>query len=747
VTRLSFAQLSIRSKLVAIILGSTFLALGVAFAFVIVNDVRTFRRDMVEGTELVARVVGEYSVSDLAFADQRESQKTLASLASTPSIDAAWLYDEHGRVFSSWSRRQAAGEAPPSHDDGGAGPRFADGMLHLTLPVVYEGEVYGRIHLDASTALLDRKIRDHVLVMMGALVLLLLLAASVALRLQRVIADPILALADTARAVSENHDYSVRVRRPGTDEVGQLYEGFNEMLAQIERRQQEREQADRRTREKSRFLANMSHELRTPLNSIIGFSEILLGKLEDKLSARELKFLQNIHASGQHLLGIINDILDLSKVEAGKMEVHPEKVSLVAIVESVCNVMKGVSTRRGVMIEVDLPAGLPVIEADQVKVKQILYNLASNAVKFSPPGGVVRIAARALAAAESPLGQESVELEVSDQGPGIDPREHAKVFEEFQQATASGGDERSGAVEGTGLGLTLVKRFVELHDGRVQLTSAPGAGTTFTVHLPRHFRGSPAPAAVGAGVVPSGPGTRILVVEDEAGPYKRLAQELSAAGYAPVWARTGEEAVSLARGLRPAAITLDILLAEMDGWEVLKQLKADPVTRNVPVIMVSVLDNHELGMALGADDYFVKPVDHEQLLRRLRTLAPPSDAQRSVLVIDGDAAVHELLTRRLAGEGFELKHVRSGPEGVTSAAAHPPSLVLVDLLMEGTSGFDAALRLRADPRTSQTPLLALSHRDLTAEDRTRLRGQGVAHQRSGGDSTLATVVRDLLRVS
>jgi signal transduction histidine kinase/DNA-binding response OmpR family regulator len=741
ILRRPFADLSIRAKLMAVILGSTGLALGAAFAFVIASDVRTFRRDMVEGTELVARVVGEYSVTDLAFADARESQKTLASLASTPTIEAAWLYDEEGKLFSSWSRSQGAGKAPPPHPDPERSA-FEGGMLHVTLPIVYEGETYGRIHVDASTALLDRKVRDHVLVLLAALIGLLLLAATVALRLSRVIADPILALAETTRRVSESHDYALRVQRPGADEVGQLYEGFNEMLAQIERRQMEREQADRRTREKSRFLANMSHELRTPLNSIIGFSEILLGKLEDKLSTRELKFLQNIHASGQHLLGIINDILDLSKVEAGKMEVHPEKLSVVAIVESVCNVMKGVSTRRGVTIDVALPADLPVVEADQVKLKQILYNLASNAVKFSPAGGVVRIAARALPASESPLGTESVELLVRDEGPGIDPRDHARVFEEFQQA--SPGSAARNTVEGTGLGLALVKRFVELHDGRILLDSARGAGTTFTVLLPRQFRGSPVPAREGGVVVRPGTGTRVLVVEDEPAAFKRLAQELASAGYAPVWARTGEEAVSLARGLRPAAITLDVLLAEMDGWEVLKQLKADPVTRSMPVIMVTVLENQELGMALGADDYFVKPVDPELFLKRMRALAPPAAGARSVLLVDDqDPAGNEALTRRLAVEGFDLQHAHSGAEAMTRAAADPPSLLVVDLLMDDAGGFDAAMRLKADPRTSQTPLVALSHRDLTAEDRSRLRGRA-AGLRPAGDVQLADVVRGLL---
>jgi signal transduction histidine kinase/DNA-binding response OmpR family regulator len=735
----SFRDLSIRSQLVAVILGSTALALASGFAFVIANDVHSFRRDMVDSTQLVARVVGDSSVSDLAFRDKEESAKTLGALARTPSIQAAWLYDEDGKLFSRWTR---AGTQPAAEHPAGGEASDDDGRrLHVALPIVYEGERYGSIHVDASTALLQQRVREHVRVMLAVLVVILAVAATLAMRLQRVVSDPILALADAARKVSVEHDYSLRVRRPGGDEVGQLYDDFNEMLAQIERRQAERELADRRTREKSRFLANMSHELRTPLNSIIGFSEILLGKLEDRVSPRESKFLQNIHASGQHLLGIINGILDLSKVEAGKMEVHPEKVSVVAVVESVCNVMRGVSNRKGVLFETEVEPGLPVIEADQVKLKQILYNLASNAVKFSPAGSTVRLKARSLPAATSPLGQDAVEVVVEDRGPGIDPSEHARVFEEFQQASNSGAGR---TIEGTGLGLALVKRFVELHDGTVRLDSQPGQGTTFTVVLPRSFRGGPAPATrPGASGMPAA-GTRVLVVEDEPASYKRLAQELSAAGYAPVWARTGEEAVSLARGLHPAAITLDVLLAEMDGWEVLKQLKADPVTRNVPVIMVSMLDNHELGMALGAEDYFVKPVDTEQLLRRLRVLAPPAEGERRVLMIGDGRQLPEPLARRLAEDGWQLQHAHSGDEGVTSAAARLPTLVLLDLMMADLDGFDAALRLKADPRTCGAPVVALGSRDLTAEDRQRLRGKGVVRLRHEGDAQVAPIVQSLI---
>jgi signal transduction histidine kinase len=318
------------------------------------------------------------------------------------------------------------------------------------------------------------------------------------MRLQGLISRPILDLAGLVRKVSETHDYSLRARKEGEDEIGSLADGVNEMLSRIQERELERDLADRRTREKSRFLANMSHELRTPLNSIIGFSEVLISRLQDRVPAKDLKFLRNIHGSGQHLLAVVNDILDISKVEAGTMEVRPAALSVRAVIEGVRQVMKGLSARRSVAVAVEVPDDLPPLEADPEKLKQVLYHLLSNAVKFSPFGGTVTLRARLLAAEASPLGEEAVAISVADQGPGIDPRDHELIFQEFRQV------ESGSPIEGSGLGLSIVKKFVELHGGRVTVDSALGRGATFTAVLPRRFRsrgtasGAP-PGAAAAG--------------------------------------------------------------------------------------------------------------------------------------------------------------------------------------------------------------------------------------------------------
>jgi signal transduction histidine kinase/CheY-like chemotaxis protein len=393
--------------------------------------------------------------------------------------------------------------------------------------------------------------------------------------------------------------------------IRQLEAEESRKVEELTRLADELAEANRRIREadrlKSQFLATMSHELRTPMNSIIGFSEILAERLEDRVEAKHLGFLRHIHTSGQHLLGIINDILDLSKVEAGKMEIYPEFFSVGPAVDSVCAMMRGMaapakSTSRPFVV--DVAPDLPQIETDQSKFKQVLFNLLSNAVKFSPAGAPIHIRVS--------LDEGAITVAVRDEGIGIDPVHHGMIFEEFRQVD-SGSRREFG---GTGLGLALVKKFVELQGGRVSVDSRLGAGSTFSFTLPVRSQ---------AAVVTRTPETefrsdRVLVVEDDANAYELIASALQSAGFLPIRARHADEALRIVRESMPAAVTLDLVLPGADGWDVLKRLKADALTRKLPVVIISMDDNRDLGIALGADDYFVKPVDRELLLERLRVV-------------------------------------------------------------------------------------------------------------------------------
>ncbi|HXT51354.1 MAG TPA: histidine kinase dimerization/phospho-acceptor domain-containing protein, partial [Thermoanaerobaculia bacterium] len=398
-------RLSIRQKLLGLVALVTTAALLGAFSFHTWQDVESHKRQLMETSTLVARVVGDYTVPDLAFDDTQAAATSLSKLAAMPMVRSALLFDAQGRLFTAWG----APVEPVLPTSRGPAVRLADDGLHVVEPIVYKGDRYGSIYLFVSTDEMDATIRRDIVVLIAVLVVTLLLSLLVAYRLQRVISGPILELARTTHRVTLTGDTSLRATKRADDEIGALCDGFNDMLDQIQRRERERDAAEHRTQEKTRFLANMSHELRTPLNSIIGFSEILLSR-GDHLQPRERKFLGNIHVSGKHLLTIINDILDLSKVEAGRMELQPEPVSVPVLLDGVITVMKAVADRDGVVFETAVPPDVPVIWADPVKVKQILYNLLSNAVKFSGAGSKVAVGLHQLDATTSPLGEPTLEV-------------------------------------------------------------------------------------------------------------------------------------------------------------------------------------------------------------------------------------------------------------------------------------------------------------------------------------------------
>ena len=469
-------------------------------------------------------------------------------------------------------------------------------------------------------------------------------------------------------------------------------------------------------RHKTVFLANMSHELRTPLNAILGFSELLIDSENGQFpAATTLRFLEQIHSSGKHLLELINDILDLSKIEAGQMELHLQMVSVEDVVSQVAGIVEPLVAQRRIRLEFEA-TGAGQILADEGKLKQMIMNLVSNAIKFTSDGGEVTIkAARAV---------DRLEIVVSDNGIGIAEDDIKRLFKEFQQVDS----EANRKQQGTGLGLVLTRSFAILHGGDVRVESELGKGSRFTIYLPLEAR-SPdrVPRApdrkIEAAVDVSRP--LVLVVEDDPASAELITRQIERAGFRTENARNGLEALAMAKEHKPVAITLDILLPGVDGWEVLGRLKRDDMTRDVPVIVVSVVDNPELGTALGALDYFVKPVDSKELVKRLNsfTSKPKSNGQQArILIVDDEAANRDWLMHVLEPAGFKVIFATGGQEAIQLARSGKPDLVVLDLLMPEVSGFDVVEALSKHKATKGIPIIVLTAKQLTDADLDQLDG-------------------------
>jgi len=475
---------------------------------------------------------------------------------------------------------------------------------------------------------------------------------------------------------------------------------------------------------KTDFLSTMSHELRTPLNAIIGFSDLMrMEPSVDKNSVVPTDWIHHIHSSGAHLLGLINEILDLAKIEAGQVELHRAPVFLPEAVAEVVATLRALSDDKQLEITVAMPS--LSVYADPMRFRQIVTNLLANAIKFTPADGRVFLAGRRVGT--------DIALSVADTGPGIAATDQKRVFEEFQQAGDAGA-----RAQGTGLGLALTRRLVHAHAGRIELESAVGHGAKFTVYLPAAKTFTPVDPQAGAGAEREC-GSGITIIEDDVSAAHLLATYLETAGYEVNVSATGEQGIAAARARTPEAILLDLQLPGMDGWEVLSALKEDEHLRDIPVVIISVADPSEIGMALGAVDYFVKPVSRPALLTWLARhgLIPVTKEQSlNVLAIDDDPHSLEIIETTLGAEGgVQVFRASGGAEGLALARSSPFDLIICDLLMPGVDGFDVIAALHNDPATNRIPVIVLTAHTLTEADKTRLSGKVIAAMSKGQAAT------------
>ena len=865
-------SLSLRQRIIVVILAVTIPMLGLGLGFVMVKDARMLKQNMLDGAVITAQTIGGYAASDLFFDDENAARETLTGLLSTPAIINAFLYDMEGKLFASLhdvskaksQNSEQSKKAPVISTEQNDFAEFRDNQLHIIKPIRYQGRDYGSIYLLLSTQELDDKLQHYGLFLLFMAIVLIVLAYLLANALQSVISKPVLDLASVARELSQNMDYSRRVYHASQDEVGLLYDAFNQMLTRIQQHGEARKQSEERltsffqathegvlfhdngkildvnpgmmailgyktddvvghnvlefiapecrdevqekmqsgietayeteamaqngnivpvevrartvqfeersvrvvsvqditerkqaaqalqdaydkleekvverTRElatanshlqqeveerkraeliatnanraKSTFLANMSHELRTPLNSIIGFTGIIKDGMAGDVNEEQAKQLEMVYGSARHLLALINDILDLSKVEAGKVETFMEDFELEPLLQEVQSLMQLQADNKG--LDLQLTGSVSeIMRTDRGKLRQVLLNLLSNAIKFTERGSVTLVCQQ--------QGQDVI-FEVIDTGIGIDKENLIRIFGAFEQI-----DERTEReYEGTGLGLAISRQFIELLGGEVSVLSTPGEGSIFRIVLHDVLRKTPVAlsAATESKLTEAAEGVnkgKILVVDDDKKTRELLSFYLQDQGYVVIEASSGEEAVALAHSQHPLAITLDIMMPGQDGWATLGELKEAPVTRNIPVIIISILDEKNLGLSLGAVDYLTKPVDKTRLLNCVAELA---GQVKDVLVVEDSEKDALLMRSMLEPEGYRVRLAGDGEQGLMVIKEQQPDLLLLDLMMPGMSGFEVIRHLKTSPATAQLPVIIVSAKSLTEAEADYLR--------------------------
>jgi PAS domain S-box-containing protein len=500
-------------------------------------------------------------------------------------------------------------------------------------------------------------------------------------------------------------------------------------------------EVERANRLKSEFLASMSHELRTPLNTILGFSELLSEQSAGSLNEKQKRFVTHIQRDAHHLLELINDILDLSKIEAGRLELHLEQFPIAVAVAEVLTSVRPLSAAKSISLDSDLDPSIQLY-ADRLRFKEILYNLFSNAIKFTPSGGRIWIVVEPVGDQHSDVKHRNIRIMVGDTGIGIAREDHEAIFESFRQASAT----TKGVREGTGLGLAITKRLIEHHGGRIWVESEPGAGSRFYFTLPAAEPQSVEEEYETIAEAAS-PGPMVLVTSHQAGWRDEIVRTLQKEGIKAITAGSGSDTVSMARELRPNMILLDMDLTGRSGWETLHELKSTPETESIPVIIAAQTDERKVGASLGAADYLSKPVNQDVLLRSVRKVLK-SEGSLRILIVEDDPESRQLVTDILQAEGHSSARARNATEALRILKNSRVDAVVLDLVLPGRSGFDILEEIRSNDQTAGIPVLILTMKDLSERERELLAKQGAAvfEKGSGWRSALLEHLRQLSRV-
>jgi signal transduction histidine kinase/CheY-like chemotaxis protein len=483
-------------------------------------------------------------------------------------------------------------------------------------------------------------------------------------------------------------------------------------------------------RVKTQFLANMSHELRTPLNSIIGFSRVILKGIDGPVTELQQQDLTAIYNSGQHLLGLINDVLDLAKIEAGKMELSFDEINITDVINSVMSTASGLVKDKPIKLLRQIDGELPMVRADAIRLRQVLLNLLSNAAKFTDEGEIIVHAS----VQTGPTGNPEILVSVSDTGPGIAAEDQGKLFQAFSQVD----DSPTRKTGGSGLGLSISQQLIQLHGGRIGLHSEVGKGSTFYFTVPIYRAQEKEPELHG--------GKLILAVDDDPQVLSLYERYLGPQGYDVITLTDPSKALERARQIKPFAITLDIMMPGFDGWQVLSELKRDPETRDIPVVICSILEQQERGFSLGAADYLLKPILEEDLVSALNRLNGDGTI-KDVLVIDDDPNSLRLMQKIFQHSAYKLTLAQGGLAGWQILTTHAPQAVILDLFMPELDGFTILERMREQPKLRDLPVVVVSGGELSSDQRRMLKefGQRLISKGSIEEKDLLSILNHALK--
>ncbi len=708
-------RLSFRTKIgLATIAACAATALIACIAFII-NESLTYRLRFDREQETLSELLAANVTAAVLFGDNVSATDILSATRLTPQVDAVVVNTPDGEVFASYGDLgsiQVGAEGRYSQVTPHNGPVYVSA-------IDIDNEVIGHLILFTNLSDLEKTIWRYSLIAFFVFLGSTLFAILFARWESRAMTTPMLQLRRTIQAIRGTRDYSSRVPPSLDRDFGRLIDSFNAMLVEIESRDERleslvgdlitaRDAAQSANTAKSQFLANMSHELRTPLNAIINYAEIIQEDLEEGGDEQTLSDVSKIQGAGLHLLELINGILDLSKIEAGKMDVEAHPFDVGSIIREAADTVRPAAERNGNQLVVEIAPDVGAAVTDSFKLRQCVLNILSNACKFTSNGDV-KLALRLDEATDS------IVIAVSDTGIGMNDSQMKSLFQAFVQADTS----TTRKYGGTGLGLTITQRLISLLGGRIEVTSTMGEGSCFTLIVPREFSSSEndqaAPRESSATLQqPAGAGRTALIVDDDPSARELMGRLASRLNYSTVLAEDGEQALRLARSEKPSVVLLDLHMPVVDGWTVLQRMRADPELRSIPTIVVSVDDDAQACYRLGAEDYLTKPVNRVELERAL--LSYSKLASGDILIVEDNEAAADLVARAAKNVGFEPVIAKNAEEALSLLNESKVVGIILDLGLPGMSGFELLDNLRAIEQRKDIPVIVFSAQELTADE-------------------------------